>query len=110
MWPRYEATDLTLCSKWRYAFAGGEPLANGLFEEFQKTWFAWASFQYLRAWEITVASTRIEISYNGMTSEEPIPADLVLPNYSVCIIDEQLKAVPVELSGEIVIGGVGVSS
>lgn len=111
MWTRYGATNLALCSKWRYAFAGGEPLAEVLVQEFQKLGLPGLRFfnNYGPA-EITVASTKIEIPYNEMTAGEPIPAGFMLPNYSVYIVDEHLKPVPAGFPGEIVIGGAGVSS
>jgi Non-ribosomal peptide synthetase modules and related proteins len=37
----------------------------------------------------------------------PVPGRL-LPNYSACIVDENMKPVPIGVSGEILLGGIGV--
>ena len=109
-WTRYGASDLRLCLKWKYAFAGGEPLAEVLVEEFRK--LDLPSLRFFNNYgpaETTVASTKIEIPYNKAMSGEPIPAGFMLPNYSVYIVDEQLNPVPIGFPGEIVIGGAGVA-
>lgn len=111
MWARYGAANLALCSKWKYAFAGGEPLTEVLVQEFQR--FGLPGLRFFNNYgpaEITVASTKMEIHYNKMKAGDPIPVGFMLPNYSVYIVDEQLKPLPAGLPGEIVIGGVGMSS
>ena len=109
MWTRYGASNLANCSKWKYAFAGGEPLTETLIHNFRSLGLPCRFFNNYGPAEITVASTKIEIPYNKMTSGEPIPAGFMLPNYSVYIVDEHLKPVPVGFPGEIVIGGAGVA-
>ena len=37
----------------------------------------------------------------------PIPAGKCLPNYSVVILDKNLKAIPIGVPGEVLIGGAG---
>ena len=111
LWIRYGAANLARCSKWQYAFAGGEPLAETLIYDFQSLGLSDLRFfnNYGPA-EITVASTKIEIPYKNMPVGEPVPAGYMLPNYSVYIVDGHLNPLPTGFRGEIVIGGGGVSS
>lgn len=51
----------------------------------------------------------MEIPYHQDLSGERIPCGYSLPNYVAYILDDQLKPVPVEMPGEIVVGGAGVS-
>ena len=111
MWTRYGSSSLRRCSTWKLAFAGGEPLIETLVQDIRGLGLNGLRFfnNYGPA-EITVASTKIEVPYNEMTTGELAPAGFMLPNYSVYILDPQLKPLPVGLPGEIVIGGAGVSS
>ncbi|KAH1709007.1 hypothetical protein KXX40_009607, partial [Aspergillus fumigatus] len=58
--------------------------------------------------EITVHSHAVEIPYKDQTVSQ-IPVGHTLPNYSVYIVNESHKAVPLGMPGEICIGGAGVS-
>lgn len=111
MWTRYGSSSLRRCSKWKVAFAGGEPLTETLVQDIRVLGLSGLHFfnNYGPA-EVTVASTKIEVLYNDMATGELAPAGFMLPNYSVYILDPQLKPLPVGLPGEIVIGGAGVSS
>ena len=111
MWTQYGSQNLKSCSKWEYAFAGGEPLPETLVQDIKGLGLAGLHFfnNYGPA-EITVASTKIEVPYNDMVPGELAPAGFMLPNYSVYILDKQLNPLPVGFPGEIVIGGAGVSS
>ena len=111
MWTQYGSPNLKSCSKWKYAFAGGEPLPETLVQDIKGLGLTGLHFfnNYGPA-EITVASTKIEVPYNDMVPGELAPAGFMLPNYSVYILDEQLNPLPVGFPGEIVIGGAGVSS
>ena len=111
MWTQYGSPNLKSCSKWKFAFAGGELLPETLVQDIKGLGLAGLHFfnNYGPA-EITVASTKIEVPYNDMVPGELAPAGFMLPNYSVYILDEQLIPLPVGFPGEIVIGGAGVSS
>ena len=111
MWTQYGSPNLKSCSKWKYAFAGGEPLPETLVQDIKGLGLAGLHFfnNYGPA-EISVASTKIEVPYNDLVPGELVPAGFMLPNYSVYILDKQLNPLPVGFPGEIVIGGAGVSS
>lgn len=58
--------------------------------------------------EMTVSCTKGEASLErGITL--PLPGGHMLPNYSACIVDRNLQPVPLGVSGEILLSGVGVS-
>ena len=111
MWTQYGSSNLKSCSKWKYAFAGGEPLPERLIQDINALGLTGLHFfnNYGPA-ETTVASTKIEIPYSNMVPGKIAPAGFMLPNYSVYILDKQLNPLPVGFPGEIVIGGAGVSS
>lgn len=111
MWTQYGSPNLKSCSRWQYAFAGGEPLPETLVQDIKGLDLAGLHFfnNYGPA-EITVASTKIEVPYKEMVPGELAPAGFMLPNYSVYILDKDLNPLPVGFPGEIVIGGAGVSS
>ena len=111
MWTQYGSPNLKSCSRWQYAFAGGEPLPEILVQDIKGLDLAGLHFfnNYGPA-EITVASTKMEVPYNTMVPGELAPAGFMLPNYSVYILDKGLNPLPVGFPGEIVIGGAGVSS
>ena len=111
MWTQYGSANLKSCPRWKYAFAGGEPLPETLIQDIKGLDLAGLHFfnNYGPA-EITVASTKMEVPYNKMVPGELAPAGFMLPNYSVYILDKDLNPLPEGFPGEIVIGGAGVSS
>lgn len=111
MWTQYGSSNLKSCLKWKYAFAGGEPLTKTLLQYIRDLNLAGLRFfnNYGPA-EITVASTKMEVQYYDMAPGALIPVGFMLPNYSVYILDQRLNPLPVGFPGEIVIGGAGISS
>ncbi|PVH70207.1 putative hybrid PKS-NRPS enzyme [Cadophora sp. DSE1049] len=111
MWTRYGSSYLSLCSQWRMAFAGGEPLTEVLVQDIKHLQLPGLRFfnNYGPA-EITIASTKIEVPYNTREPGDPLPAGFMLPNYSVYILDQDQKPVPLGFPGEIVIGGCGIAA
>lgn len=111
MWFRYAADNLSRCTSWRYAFAGGEPLGRELIQDFRNLGLPGVRFfnNYGPA-EITIASTKGEVHYNDPELEDPVPAGFMLPNYAAYIVDKNDNPVPVGVPGEIVIGGAGIAA
>ena len=111
MWTQYGSPNLKSCSRWQYAFAGGEPVPETLVQDIKGLDLAGLHFFSLYGpAEITIASTKMEVPYRKMVPGELTPAGFMLPNYSVYILDKDSNPLPVGFPGEIVIGGAGVSS
>ncbi|KAI0539815.1 hypothetical protein GGR58DRAFT_523962 [Xylaria digitata] len=57
--------------------------------------------------EVTIASNAFEIQYHKSSGvfEAPIPVGFALPNYSIVILDEDLKPVPTGVPGQVAIAG-----
>ena len=108
-WIEFGAGSLKETSKWRYAFGGGELLTQNLLREFRSLQLPQLRlFNSYGPAEASIASTKIEIPYNGQHDDnEPIPVGLALPNYSLYIVDKYLNTVPVGMPGQIAIGGAG---
>ncbi|KAL3474076.1 lovastatin nonaketide synthase [Aspergillus californicus] len=111
-WIRFGADHLQAAQKWKLAFSLGEELKPRLAEEFQS--INNPDLRLINTYgpaEITVHSHAVEIAYektDGQTAEK-IPVGHSLPNYSVYIVDESLKPVPLGMPGEICVGGAGIS-
>ncbi|KAK1140467.1 putative Hybrid PKS-NRPS biosynthetic cluster [Aspergillus melleus] len=111
-WCRFGVDHLQCAQNWRWAFSLGEELKHRLVEEFRS--INNPSLRLINTYgpaEITVHSHAIEIPYLNATKagDEVIPVGHCLPNYSVYIVDESLKLVPIRMPGQICIGGAGVS-
>ncbi|KAI0869514.1 hybrid PKS-NRPS PsoA [Hypoxylon argillaceum] len=101
---------LQKCDRWRFAFAGGEKIQPQLRMAFQR--LGLSSLQLINVYgpvETTVSCARGIVPYS---TEEDIEAQsdrlLPLPNYSVSVVDEQMRPVPIGFPGEVLISGVGV--
>ncbi|GAW13549.1 hypothetical protein ANO14919_029360 [Xylariales sp. No.14919] len=101
---------LRKCDRWRFAFAGGEKIEPQLRMAFQK--LGLSSLRLINVYgpvETTVSCARGIMSYS---TEEDIETQsdrlLPLPNYSVSVVDEQMRPVPIGFPGEVLISGVGV--
>ena len=98
-------------SDWRTAITGGEQVTNALLREFRA--LGKPDLRLFNAYgptEVTCSSNKMELIYakDSIVSER-IPAGYTSPNYSVYIVDEKMKPVPVGVPGEILVGGIGVA-
>ncbi|KAI0102477.1 putative equisetin synthetase [Nemania sp. FL0031] len=113
-WFRYAPENLAKCKSWGYAFGGGEHLHSGLIHEFAS--LAAQHIPGLRLFnnygptEASLAITKGEVKHSDPELEAHVPAGWIIPNYVVAVVDEKLRPVPFESSGEIVTGGPGVAS
>ena len=111
MWFRYARENLAQCKEWQAAFGGGEHLHRGLIQE-----FANLSLPGLRLFnnygptEVSLALTKGEVIYSDPDLEDHVPAGFIEPNYTVSIVDESLRPVPLGVAGEIVAGGPGIAA
>lgn len=113
-WLRHGDRDAIRRSNWRVVNCGGEALTPALQAEFRdlgkpdlKLYNAYAPC------EATFVSNEIEIDYHDMDDSLKsidTPVGYSLPNYSVYILDEQLKPVPAGVKGQIAIAGAGVAA
>ncbi|KKK24446.1 hypothetical protein ARAM_006066 [Aspergillus rambellii] len=109
-WFHFGVDSLTAATRWKFAFSLGEELKPRLVEEFQA--LQRPDVRLINTYgpaEITVQSHAAEIAYGG-AAEDVIPAGWSLPNYSVYIVDRDMKPLPVNIPGEICIGGAGVAA
>ncbi|PGH17239.1 hypothetical protein AJ80_04881 [Polytolypa hystricis UAMH7299] len=109
MWFRYAKETLAQATSWKCCVLGGEVAPEALFEEFRNFGVPVRLLNSYGPAEITMACAKGDLPYQSMTPGEPAPAGLILPNYSVYIVDENLCPLPLGFNGEIVVGGVGVS-
>jgi hybrid polyketide synthase/nonribosomal peptide synthetase ACE1 len=106
-WIRFGAETLA-GSNWKIAKTIGEALTQELalnFRSLKKSDLRLINF-YGPA-EITIACHVGIIDYN---TDKPITIGYTLPNYQSYIMDRNLEPVPIGVSGEIVIGGAGVTT
>nr|AKL78829.1 GLNRPS9 [Glarea lozoyensis] len=110
-WIRHGADLVHENRTWRYAFAGGDWLTDRLCQEFRSLNLPDLKlFNSYGPTEITLSAVKIEVDYHKNSSvEEKIPIGKPLPGYSIYILDSDLQPVPLGITGEIVIGGSGVS-
>jgi hybrid polyketide synthase/nonribosomal peptide synthetase ACE1 len=57
--------------------------------------------------ETTISAMKAAAGVRDPALQVPVPGRL-LPNYSAYIVDDNMKPVPLGVSGEIVLGGIGV--
>lgn len=107
----YGSASLRKCSKWRVAFSGGEKLTYQLRKGFQKLHLK--QLQFVNVYgptEVTIAVARGEVPYK--TDEDlETEGDFLypMPKYSVLIVDDDMKPLPVGFPGEVLIAGEGVA-
>lgn len=118
-WMRHGSLDI-IQSQWRGAISGGDPTNTALLQAFDasvnpgfrlincygpcETTFACAESIHLFPLDISQQSN------HGETAVADQPDALSpLPNCSVCIVDFDLKPVPVGVLGQVMIGGSGIS-
>lgn len=121
-WLAYGHSDLLRTSKWRIAQSTGEPILRhlvSLFAELEKQNLhvfkaygptktcavaTMAQLDYQQTTQATVHNTHGGHGLDVSAQFRP------LPNYSIYILDQQLRAVPPGVQGQIYIGGAGVST
>lgn len=110
-WLRHDTSCLLQASKWTRAISGGEHITTVLMQGFQA--LGKRNLRLFNAYgltEVTCSSNKLELFYDkGDSSKCHIPAGFTSPNCSVYIVDEDLRAVPVGIPGEILVGGAGVA-
>ncbi|PLB46349.1 lovastatin nonaketide synthase [Aspergillus steynii IBT 23096] len=107
-WLRYGCVHLDSCPTWTLALSGGEQLTSRLIHEFDV--MRTCSPQVVNIYgpaEITISSNCLTVP--GVETAGAIPVGPTLPNYSICIVDQNMEPLPIGMSGEICIGGCGVT-
>ncbi|KAK2058346.1 AMP-binding enzyme [Colletotrichum caudatum] len=100
-------------SSWRRAVCGGEPITPALLNAFAS--LANDQLRLFNAYgptETTCSVTRIEVPYRTLAeapSKTQLTAGHVAPNCSVCIVDSNLRPLPIGMPGEVLIGGAKVA-
>lgn len=106
-WLHYGKRNIQSSAAWKTALCAGEPVPFSLVEEFASLGRTDLTvYNVYGPTETSFTCTAIQVSLN--TSRGPIAAGRPLPNYSVYVVDDQLRPVPVGMQGEIYIGGPGV--
>lgn len=94
------------------AVSGGEPVTTGLMKGFQSLGRPGLRlFNVYGPAEVTLACSGAEILY-AQPNSDSVDSCLglsTLPNYSVCIVDENLQPLPIGIPGEVLVGGAGVA-
>ncbi|PNS19188.1 L-2-aminoadipate reductase [Sphaceloma murrayae] len=110
-WLRFgDSRALSRAKKWRTAMCGGEPGTNVVLE-LQASLGPQPPPRFFHIYgptEITFIATGMELIYG---SGEKTPAiGYPFPNYSVYVLDGNMKPVPPGFQGEIYVGGAGVAA
>ncbi|KAF7587612.1 hypothetical protein BBP40_006993 [Aspergillus hancockii] len=113
LWLQAGAHHLQHCSSWQWVITGGEPQQPSLLEGLSTL-----ALPQLRLYdmygpaELSMGTTMREVLYRtkDTNSGQSSKGGILLPNYSAYILDDDLKPVPVGVSGEIVGGGPGVAA
>ncbi|ORY11559.1 hypothetical protein BCR34DRAFT_484067, partial [Clohesyomyces aquaticus] len=111
-WLRYGNSDLMRNSQWNTAISGGEHVRATLLQQFQQLGLSTLRvFNSYGPTEITWGVTSGELLHGKERIQKSgISAGNVLPNYSVYLLDGDLRSVPPGIPGEIYIGGPGVAA
>lgn len=108
---RYGRESLRQCSSsWRHVCMGGEVVTDQLIREFNS--LDNPDIILTNCYgptEITAATTFERISLSSEDGRDYVSVGKALPNYSVYILDENGKPLPVGFPGEICVGGAGVT-
>ena len=113
-WARHWNTEKLRNSPWRVAFSWGEPLSKRQLRGFHS--LAKHNLKLLDAYgpvETTISIGHQEVPLSDAVADRKQPGNprfpfTIAPNVSVRIVDEELKAVPIGVVGEVVVGGSGV--
>lgn len=107
----YGLSTLRRCEKWRLAFSGGEKLTYQLRKSFQKLHLEQLHFVNVYGpTEVTIAVGRGEVPYRTDKDLE-VAGDFLypMPKYSVLVVDEDMRPLPMGFPGEVLIAGEGVA-
>ncbi|RYP47491.1 hypothetical protein DL768_006463 [Monosporascus sp. mg162] len=113
-WFNYGRQGLLQCTEWRTAFCAGESIAESLPGQLSSLGKSELRFCNLYGpSETSLAATAMQVPLpsgedQALDVSRPIAAGRPLPNYSVYVVDAQLRPVPAGVQGEIYIGGAGV--
>ena len=111
-WFTHGHSAISQSKDWKFADAGGEPYPANLLMELQKLARQFEhSFHFFNIYgpcENSLSSHQMELSV-AQSPDEHLSVGKPLPNYSVLIVDQSLKPLPVGFPGEICIGGAGVA-
>lgn len=110
-WLRYDNGRAFKDSQWRTAIAAGEKVHQSLPQLFSS--FAPSDMHFVNCYgpsETTLGCADQSLSTNSSDSQDIDNKEAlsIFPNYSVQIVDTDLKPVPLNVPGQIVIGGAGV--
>ncbi|KAM3427781.1 hypothetical protein NHJ13734_008859 [Beauveria thailandica] len=97
---------------WRFAFAGGDRMADSLRKEFRSLQLPGLRlFNSYGPTEISLSAVKLEIPYqdDSELSNDQIPVGKPMPNYNIYTVDSRMQLLPIGMPGEILIGGAGVS-
>ncbi|KAH7043968.1 polyketide synthase [Macrophomina phaseolina] len=108
MWFRYAGETLKKAKSWTYAVTAGEAVTESLLAEFRKLDLPVTLVNNYGPAEATLDATLEELPYRTMKPGDQISAGYPLPGYSVYIVDEDLKPVPIGCPGEVILAGVGI--
>lgn len=110
---RYGNAQLRECRDWRYAVSGGERMTVALKQEFRALGdFGPILLSCYGPTEVALASSFGVLSYSNPelgADDENSPVGFTLPNYSVYVLDEEMRPVTTGFPGEVYIGGIGVA-
>lgn len=116
-WLRYGNKESLLrsTSHWRTAMCGGEPGTPAIMDLYVSLGEQGPRPRFYHMYgptEITFITSATELTYPspGFKAEKSASVGGPFPNYSIYILDEQLRPVPPGVQGEIYIGGAGVAS
>lgn len=128
-WLKNGKQQLTQCSRWRRAFAIGEPVPASLVHQFAAMRGHLSNLDLWNLYgptETTIMATSMHIplvnrggsmsdssdlssTVGSVHTETAAAAGYPQPNYAVHVLDTQMRPVPVGVQGEIYIGGAGVA-
>lgn len=108
MWFTYAGQTLRNATTWKFAVTAGEAVTESLLDEFRKLDLPVTLVNNYGPAEATLDATLEELPYRTMKPGDQISAGYPLPGYTVYIVDEELKPVPIGWPGEVVLAGVGI--
>ncbi|CAI4215820.1 unnamed protein product [Parascedosporium putredinis] len=113
-WARHWNPELLRKSQWRHAFTWGEPITKQQVRELKA--LAIPTLNVIDAYgpaEATITSAHGKLALDVINTEDAAGSPKAplspTPNGSIYIADENLNAVPVGVSGEIILGGAAIA-